>query len=113
MNFHNNGLLRPSRSPWRAQEVLHTSRLWWLGFGLFLKVNAVEQSIIVRKGARSITVYFGDIAGAHTERRFFRGHTLVINTKHGKPVYIRTTRRQAIKAIHFINAQASDYKAHL
>lgn len=108
--FSNNGLLKPAPQN-TINKSERTNWLWWLGFGLFLKFG--PERLSVRKGVKSITVYYGDIAGTHTERRFFRGHTLVINTKHGKPVYIRTTKRQAIKAMHFINVHLADYKAHL
>lgn len=86
-------------------SVQRTSRLWFLGFGM--KIKFLYGVMSLRKGWKMVTISYNDVRGVHTERRFFRGHTLVVNT-HTKPVRFRMTKRQAIQAMHFIQAQVAN-----
>lgn len=83
-------------APHTVSNTHRTSKLWFLGFGM--KIITLPQSVHLKKGHRSITVNVNDIAGVHTERRFFRGHTLIVNIQYGKPLRFRMTKRQAQKA---------------
>lgn len=80
-------------------KKLRTSFLWWLGFGFFL--NFENGVIRVKKGYRSVSMRRSDIKGVRVERRFFRGHTLVIETL-AKPIYFRGTSGQVSDAQAFI-----------
>lgn len=83
---------------------MKTSILWFLGFGAFLKSEGRELHI--RKGSKKMVIDYLDLKRARTERRMFRGHTLVLSleTSH-KPVYFRMSQRQATRAKHWIEAQ--------
>lgn len=83
---------------------MKTSKLWWIGFGMYLKTEGRE--LLLRKGSRKLVVDFLDLKRVRIERRFFRGHTLVISleTAH-KPIYFRMSKRGAKKAKLWIEAQ--------
>lgn len=82
-----------------------TSMLWWLGFGMRMKFTPVGMTLT--KGWKSVTISYSEVRGVHTERRFFRGHTLVVNT-FTKPIRFRMTKRGATKAHTMIQSQMTN-----
>lgn len=82
-------------------KVVHTSKLWWLGFGM--KLTFMPNSFKARKGWKMIVISYSDLLSVQVQRRFFRGYTLVLQT-HTKPIYFRMGKRGAFKAQQFILA---------
>lgn len=69
-----------------------------------LRVRVIGSYVRFTKGFRLISIEVEQIGNVSYEKRFWRGHTLVVHTPYQNLYFGFMTKRQVVRAIEFLNS---------